>query len=128
MEQLDAATREANEVSKSTATMLKDVELARTALADKETRLKKELQDLKSDYSRLEEAVDEGVRDRYIRLRKQRGASTLVGIDRGICGGCHMKLPMQLVLSCQAQQELVSCTNCGRILYFTREMDLVPVD
>ena len=125
MEQLEAATREANEVSKETAGLLKDVELARTALADKEVRLKKELADLKSDYSRLEAAVEEGVRERYERLRKQRGATTVVGIDRGICGGCHMKLPMQVVLSCQAQQEIVSCPNCGRILYFTREMDLV---
>ena len=49
MEQLEAATREANEVSKETAGLLKDVELARTALADKEVRLKKELADLKSD-------------------------------------------------------------------------------
>lgn len=124
MEQLEGATRELSEVSKGTATALKDVELARSALVEKETRLKREATDLKSDYARIEEAVEEGVRDRYVRLRKQRGATTVVGIDRGICGGCHMKLPMQIVLSCQAQQELVTCPNCGRILYFTREMDL----
>ncbi|HTG45894.1 MAG TPA: C4-type zinc ribbon domain-containing protein [Verrucomicrobiae bacterium] len=35
-----------------------------------------------------------------------------------------MKLPMQIVLSCQAQQEIVTCPNCGRILYFTRQMEL----
>jgi hypothetical protein len=34
---------------------------------------------------------------------------------------------MQIVLSCQAQQELVNCINCGRILYFSREMDLAVV-
>ena len=125
MEQLETATKESNEVGKSTAATVKDVELARAALADKEIRLKKELQDLKSDYSRLEGAVEESVRDRYVRLRKQRGATTVVGVDRGICGGCHMKLPMQVVLQCQAQQELVSCPNCGRILYFTPAMELL---
>lgn len=124
MEQLDAAHREAAEVTKASAAVLKDVEVARAALIDKEARLKRELTDLKSDYSRLEAAVEEGVRERYVRLRKQRGATTVVGIDRGICGGCHMKLPMQIVLSCQAQQEIVTCPQCSRILYFTREMDL----
>jgi uncharacterized protein len=128
MEQFEAATKELNDVQKSTTALIKDVELARTALADKEVRLKKELAELKSDYNRLAEAVDEGVRDRYVRLRKQRGATTVVGVDRGMCGGCHMKLPMQVVLSCRAQQELVSCSNCGRILYFTPEMDLAAVD
>ena len=49
------------------------------ALSDKEVRLKKELAELRSDYARLEGAVEEGIRDRYVRLRKQRGASTVVG-------------------------------------------------
>jgi predicted nucleic acid-binding Zn-ribbon protein len=124
MEQAETATREMNEISRAAATTLKDVELAKAALNDKEVRLKKELETLQSDYSRLEEAVEEGVRDKYIRLRRQKGASTVVGIDRGICGGCHMKLPMQVIITCQGQQELVSCPNCGRILYFTREMEL----
>ncbi|HEV8542315.1 MAG TPA: C4-type zinc ribbon domain-containing protein [Verrucomicrobiae bacterium] len=125
MELAEIATRELNEVSKSTAATLKDMELARSTLADKEVRLTREASELKSNYDRLESAVEEDVRDRYKRLRRQRGASTVVGIDRGHCGGCHMKLPMQVVISCQAQQEIITCPNCGRILYFTREMDLV---
>jgi predicted nucleic acid-binding Zn-ribbon protein len=124
MEQAESATRQMNEVAAAAAATLKDVDLAKTTLADKEVRLKKELATLKSDYQRLETAVDEDVRARYVRLRRAKGANTVVGIDRGICGGCHMKLPMQVVLSCQAQQEIVACPNCGRILYFTREMDL----
>jgi predicted nucleic acid-binding Zn-ribbon protein len=124
MEQADVAVRTMNEVARSTANALKDVESAKAGLADKETRLTKDLAVLKADYDRLESAVEEGVRERYIRLRKGKGANTVVGIDRGICGGCHMKLPMQVVLSCQAQQELVTCPNCGRILYFTRAMEL----
>ena len=128
MEQLESASRESNEAQRAAAIHLKDVETARAALADKEVRLKKELADLKSDYSRLTEAVEESVRDRYVRLRKQRGASTVVGIERGMCGGCHMKLPIQVVLSCRAQQEIVSCPNCGRILYFSPEMDLAAVE
>ena len=123
MEQVDVANREAAEIVKESAAAVKEVEVARASLIDKEARLKRELTDLKSDYSRIESAVEEGVRDRYVRLRKQRGATTVVGIDRGICGGCHMKLPMQVVLSCHASQELVTCPQCGRILYFTREMD-----
>jgi predicted nucleic acid-binding Zn-ribbon protein len=33
-----------------------------------------------------------------------------------------------VLVTCQAQQELVACTNCGRILYYTRDMDLAVVD
>jgi predicted nucleic acid-binding Zn-ribbon protein len=39
-----------------------------------------------------------------------------------------MKLSRGTVVACQAQQEIVTCTNCGRILYFTRDMDLAIAD
>jgi predicted nucleic acid-binding Zn-ribbon protein len=39
-----------------------------------------------------------------------------------------MRLPPQLLVQCQAGKELVTCSNCGRILYYTRDMDLALVD
>lgn len=124
MEQSEAASRLMKDVAQATSAVLKEVEDARKALTDKEVRLRKELGELKADYDRLESAVDEDVRARYTRLRKSKGATAVVGITHSVCGGCHVKLPMQVVLSCQAQQELVTCPNCGRILYFTNEMDV----
>ena len=39
-----------------------------------------------------------------------------------------MKLPAQILVSCRAQKELVTCINCGRILYYTRDMALAGAD
>jgi len=128
MEQADAAAKELAEIAKTTAAHVKDFEAAKVGLADKEVRLKKELADLRADYDRLQSDVDEEVRDRYVRLRKLKGATTVVGIEHSVCGGCHMKLPIQIVVSCKGDQEIVNCPNCGRILYFTREMNLDFVD
>jgi uncharacterized protein len=52
----------------------------------------------------------------------------VVGVQHHSCGGCHMKLSRGTVVACQAEQEVVTCTNCGRILYFTRDMDLAVAD
>jgi predicted nucleic acid-binding Zn-ribbon protein len=49
-------------------------------------------------------------------------------VDHGVCGGCHMKLPAQILVTCQGQQKIVSCTNCGRILYYTRDMALAVAE
>jgi predicted nucleic acid-binding Zn-ribbon protein len=125
MEQIETAQKEAHAAAAFSTVTVKQIEDQKNALAHKELRLKKELEELKADYDRLEDAVDESVLERYMRIRRQKGASTVVGIEHSVCGGCHMKLPVQIVLQCQAQQEIVSCPNCGRILYFTREMDLV---
>jgi predicted nucleic acid-binding Zn-ribbon protein len=68
------------------------------------------------------------LRLRYERLFKSKGENVVVGVHHGVCGGCHMKLPAQILVMCQAHQELVSCTNCGRILYYTRDMALAGAE
>ncbi|MGH7977844.1 MAG: C4-type zinc ribbon domain-containing protein [Limisphaerales bacterium] len=39
-----------------------------------------------------------------------------------------MKLPAQILVNCKSQKEIVSCSNCGRILYYTRDMELAAAD
>jgi len=86
------------------------------------------LSELERNREDLAAAVEEGVRTRYERLVRSKGENVVVGVQHGVCGGCHMRLPAQIMVMCQAQQELVTCTNCGRILYYTRDMDLAVAD
>ena len=72
--------------------------------------------------------MNEVARARYDRLLKHKGEHVIVGVEHGVCGGCHMKLPAQILVMCQQHQELVTCTNCGRILYHTRDMVLAGGD
>lgn len=98
------------------------------ALCSREENLKKDLAVLRSNREELASAVDAVVRGRYDRLIKSKGENVLVGVNHGVCGGCHMKLPAQILVACQSDQEVVACTNCGRILYYTRDMSLVGMD
>lgn len=97
-------------------------------LGAREANLLKELSELQCNRAELASAVDDTVRARYERLVKSKGENVLVGVQHGVCGGCHMKLPAQTLVACQAAQALVSCTNCGRILYYTRDMELAGAD
>ncbi|MEY4325890.1 MAG: hypothetical protein RIS24_2061 [Verrucomicrobiota bacterium] len=65
---------------------------------------------------------DPAVLSRYDRLLKTKGDNVIVGVASGVCGGCHMKLPTQSVVSAKGQSELVACPSCSRILYFTADM------
>lgn len=93
-------------------------------LKKREENLKKELSEVEANRAQLAEGVDESARNRYERLLKNKGATVVTGVQHGVCGGCHMKLPAQVLVSCQAQEEIVTCINCGRILYYTPDMDL----
>ena len=128
MEQAEAAQKEvarangeANEAKK-----LADSQIAE--LGQREENFQKELAALQQGRAELASAVDETTRNRYERLLKNKGDNAVVGIEHGVCGGCHMKLQQQLVVTCQGQKEIVTCSSCGRILYYTRDMDLTGGD
>jgi predicted nucleic acid-binding Zn-ribbon protein len=97
-------------------------------LDQSEQNLKKELAELESNRGELAAAIDESTLNRYERIMKTRGDNVVVGIEHGVCGGCHMKIPAQVIVHCRAQQELSACTNCGRILYYTRDMILAGAE
>jgi uncharacterized protein len=119
--QLIEATREAAEVRKVAEGQIKE-------LTQREAVLKKECAELESNREQLTGQIDEGTLTRYERLLKQKGDNVVVGIQHGVCGGCHMKFPVQILVTCQGQKEIVACPNCGRILYHTSDMDLAVAD
>ena len=128
MEQAEAAQREVSRLNQITAEAKRTTEGMLSELATREQALKKELADLEANRSDLANAVDESVRSKYERLLKNKGSTVVVGIQHGVCGGCHMTLSRQTVVSCCADQEIVTCINCGRILYYTRDMDLAVAE
>ncbi|MCX8109379.1 MAG: C4-type zinc ribbon domain-containing protein [Verrucomicrobiae bacterium] len=102
------------------------VEQQMTTLAQREATLRERLATLIKGRSELAAAVDGGLLPKYERLKKSKGDRVVVSIERSACGGCHVRLPAQVVLGCQVGQEVMTCPNCGRILYYTPGMDLVP--
>lgn len=128
MEQAEVAQKQVVEATRVAADAKKLVDGQITELAAREHNLKKDLTQLEADRDQLAAAVDEITRSRYERLFRNKGGQVIVGVQHGVCGGCHMKLQTQLLVSCQAQKEIVTCGNCGRILYYSRDMDLAIAD
>jgi hypothetical protein len=128
MEQGEQAQKEVAQLTRESGDTKRLIEDQVAKLGEREENLRKELAELESNRTELAEAVDAGARARYERLVKSKGENVIVGVNHGVCGGCHMKLPAQVLLACQQEQEIVSCTNCGRILYYTRDMNLVGAE
>jgi len=128
MEQAESAQKDVVRSNKSAAETRAMVQDQMTQLDAREQSLKKDLDELEANREELATAVSDSARSRYERLLKNKGENVIVGVQHGVCGGCHMRLPPQLLVSCQAQQELITCSNCGRILYYSRDMDLAVAD
>ena len=128
MEQAEAAQKEVVRATTEAAAAKKLVDDQIGLLNEREENLKKDFTALTTDRAQLASAVDDSTRSRYERIFKSKGENVVVGIDHSSCGGCHMKLPPQIVTNCRAQGEIVTCPNCGRILYFDRSMILTASD
>lgn len=128
MEKAETAARDVNAAQAAFQEMKKLAEAQLAGLEAREKSLRQELSDLSKDRDQLASSVDPDVLPRYLRLRKTKGDTVVVGVEHGVCGGCRLRLPPQSLLSCRSEQELTTCPNCGRILYFTRDMDLTLAD
>ena len=128
MEQAEVAQKNVVAATAEAAAAKKLVDDQIGLLNQREENLKKEFAELTASREQLASAVDDSTRSRYERLFKSKGENVVVTVEHSACGGCHMKLPTQIVTNCRAQGELVTCPNCGRILYFTRDMILTAAD
>lgn len=84
-----------------------------------DTRLKEaqaDLQALLDDRNRHAAGIDPSLKAKYERLFANKGDFAVVEVEKDHCGGCHMKLPPQVVNDALNPAKLVICNFCGRML------------
>jgi predicted nucleic acid-binding Zn-ribbon protein len=89
-------------------------------MADLEAKTKAldaRLQELAKDRADIASRVDEDVLSKFERLFVSKGDAAVVALEHEVCTGCHMKITTQTAHRVKNGRELVSCEQCGRILY-----------
>jgi predicted nucleic acid-binding Zn-ribbon protein len=109
----------------------KQLELAKKAVAAKDTNLKNKKGELEKiigetekeekHYNKLVAAAREEVEERllvsYDRIRKNyRNGLAVVPVERDACGGCFNAVPPQKQSDIRQRKKIIVCENCGRIL------------
>lgn len=94
------------------------VQSDRDALEERLKGIQAEILRLKGERDGLCKDVDADWLARYERVFRHTGDFALVPIESASCGGCHMKLPPQVTQDVKKNLSLISCTFCGRILYW----------
>ncbi len=125
MEKIEAEQKAAARAAATAAELKRNVDARIADLDRSEATLKRDLAELQSNREELASVVEESARRQYERLLRHKGQNVVVGIQHGVCGGCHMQLSRSIVVGCQAEQEILTCPNCARILYYTSDMDMV---
>ena len=108
--EVEAAEKSARATKDTISGQLADLETKSKALEAQQAGLTNERETLASK-------IDADVLDQFERLFNSKGDAAIVAVEHGVCTGCHMKVTTATVSQVKAGKEIVSCENCGRILY-----------
>jgi len=72
--------------------------------------------DLEAERVQVWERVPLELRRRYERMRRQM-PNPVAAVVRGRCGACHLTLPQGILNRLRADEGLVQCEQCGRLLH-----------
>ncbi|HPY29953.1 MAG TPA: C4-type zinc ribbon domain-containing protein [Verrucomicrobiota bacterium] len=57
-----------------------------------------------------------------------RGKKGIIAVRNQVCTGCHMKLPLAVVMTLMKQEDIQLCDTCGRYLYLPEEPAAPPAE
>jgi predicted nucleic acid-binding Zn-ribbon protein len=87
-------------------------------LEEREEHLKQRAEKFKADRARAAAECDKNILMKYTRILQNKKDFAIVLVEEGgHCGGCHMKLPPQVIHDARNHTKVVSCNFCGRIVY-----------
>jgi hypothetical protein len=66
----------------------------------------------------LQKNISADLLTKYEKIRNRNKGIGVISVWKAVCNGCHMNIPPQLYNELQRSNELLSCPNCNRIMYF----------
>jgi predicted nucleic acid-binding Zn-ribbon protein len=117
MDQADKVKVEVVAEEKKAAGARESIARQMADLDEKAKTLEGRLNALTAERAELSGKVEEDLLSRFERLFASKGDAAVVALEHEVCTGCHMKVTTQTAHRVKNGKEIVSCEQCGRILY-----------
>lgn len=91
----------------------------RTGLLEEKAELEPEVERLEAQRGQQVAEIGRPSLGLYQLLRERRGGQAVARVDRGMCQGCRISLPMSVIQKARTGVGLVQCVSCERILLVT---------
>jgi hypothetical protein len=79
---------------------------------------KDRLQQLQEDRKQATQNIPKPILSRYEFIRSRLSNPVIVGVEEGICTGCHISIPPQTFIELQKGEQILSCPNCQRLIFW----------
>lgn len=137
LHEIAAEEKAVSELEDREIELMEQAETAKKSIAEREAELSEEAGGVAEEQEMLDErlkevqediealvaergrqvsALDATLTAKYERLFANKGDFAVVEVEKDHCGGCHMKLPPQVINDALNPAKLVICNFCGRML------------
>ena len=108
-------------------TLQKDIDALGETIAAQQSTLDQELAEkrarlevLDKEKKKASEAVPAPILPRYNFIRSRIPNPVIVPVSEGVCRGCNVVIPPQAFIDLQKGEQILSCPNCLRIIFWER--------
>ncbi|WP_297261570.1 C4-type zinc ribbon domain-containing protein [uncultured Desulfovibrio sp.] len=123
MEELQLQNEKLAQIDLTHTGLQAELEVRRDSLEEKLTACRARMAELESKREVASSAIPHPVFVRYEFIRKRLEHPVIVAVKDGICTGCHIAVPPQSYIELQRGQQILSCPNCQRLIFWNEHFD-----
>ena len=120
MEEREKSQTIVDESTKEYQQLEEQVKAEQNQIEEQTTKDRKLLEEYLGSQEEIGESLDPKLLDRFKRISKMNQGSAVAKVQDQVCLGCFMNIPPQLYIEVQRANELISCPQCSRILYYEK--------
>ncbi|MBO4301456.1 MAG: hypothetical protein J5861_07635 [Desulfovibrio sp.] len=124
LEELQLQNDALAEIDKTYNTIKSELEEKRAGLEDKMRQGYEDLEELNAKRASVGKTIPQPVFMRYEFIRKRLEHPVIVAVKDGVCSGCHIAVPPQSFIELQRGQQILSCPNCQRLIFWCGHFDM----
>jgi predicted nucleic acid-binding Zn-ribbon protein len=128
MEAFDAAQKELNERAPEVEKLRSEMEASFKTFDEQVEQQQKQLEETRAERERLLKELPKQMSTLYNRISARiRDGVAVAEARNGACTACYMALRPQIMADVRRGDEVITCDNCNRILYYAGEKRAHPV-
>ena len=113
------------ETSSAHQNLQKELEDKRGTLQARMDTAQARLNVLQKERSTAGAKIPPPVFSRYEFIRNRLEHPVIVPVNQGVCSGCHIAIPPQTFIELQRGQQILSCPNCQRLIYWDEHFSIL---
>lgn len=117
-EEVEAGTASLKEKTEELARVEKEWEEKRQELKSNAHEIEESIATASTARREIAARLEPGLLSRYELIFSRRGGTAVVAVSDGICQGCYMNIPPQLLNETIKSENLTICPSCHRILFY----------